>query len=404
MAHYAKGLRLAVITPEYPPDVIGGGGIVVEALAGEYANSNEVRVFSAWDSMRSWRGQRLADRREGISVYRYPLVPVLRRQLYLRSVLPPNAAASVHLSKDLREWAPDVAHLHGYGYALVDLAAAILSHRKVPYIFTVHGLPQTQNQRGKAIRAAYSAYERIGATRTMARASAVTAISEAVAGVLPKGREVHVIPNGITPLPSSDDDRVANLRQQLELDPDVPLVAAAGRLARSKGFDVLLRALRFVDVPRLACVIAGVDGGELSRLLQLARELPSNVKVSLPGWFDRQRLSDLFRLAAVVAVPSRDEPFGLVALEALGSRRRVVASRIGGLAEFLRPPFAELVDSEDPNLWATAIMQALSRGPFNDEERVAAGRVLAEHSWRQIAQRYELLMKACGPQVTLDAG
>jgi len=170
------------------------------------------------------------------------------------------------------------------------------------------------------------------------------------------------------------------------------MIAAAGRLSWSKGFDVLLRALSNVEIPRLACVIAGSDAGELSDLRHIAAGMPSGIKVCLPGWLDREGLSDLFRLATVVAVPSRDEPFGLVALEALGMGRRVVASRIGGLAEFLLSPVAELVDSEDPRLWASALKTALMRGPLTGEEERTVDQILVEHSWPHLAQQYEDLM------------
>jgi glycogen synthase len=387
-------VRIALITPEYPPDHIGGGGIVTEALAQEYAKTNEVRVFSAWDTHRSWRGDRLADLRAGVSVYRYPLVPLFRRQPHFRSVVPPNPVAGIRLSRDLKEWSPDVAHLHGYGYAMVDLASRILVRRKVPYIFTVHGLPQTPGQRRAPTRTGYAAYRRIGPVRTMARAHTVTAISRAVAEALPADLQVTVVPNGITPLPDGDDRRAAELSQRLGLEPGVPVIAAAGRLSRSKGFDVLLRALGDVDVPRLACVIAGADAGELSNLRQIAALMPSGIKVSLPGWLDREGLSDLFRLASVVAVPSRDEPFGLVALEALGAKRRVVASRVGGLAEFLRPPVAELVDPGDPKMLAGALKRALMRGPLTGDEERTVDQILVEHSWPHLAQQYEALMKS----------
>lgn len=363
-----------------------------EALALEYAKTNEVRVFSAWDTHRSWRGGRLADLKDGVSVYRYPLVPLFRRQPHFRSVVPPNPAASFQLGQDLKEWSPDVAHLHGYGYALVDLASAFLVRRKVPYIFTVHGLPQTPSRRRAPIRAAYAAYRRMGPVRTMAGADAVTAISRAVAEALHSDRQVTVVPNGITPLPGRDDRRAARLSQRLGLEPGVPVIAAAGRLSRSKGFDVLLRALSDVGVPRLACVIAGADGGELSTLRQIAALLPADIKVCFPGWLDREGLSDLFELAGVVAVPSRDEPFGLVALEAVGATRRVVASRIGGLAEFLRPPVAELVELDDPKELAGALHRALSRGPLTGDEERIADQVLIEHSWPSLSHEYEVLM------------
>jgi glycosyltransferase involved in cell wall biosynthesis len=385
-------VRVAIVTPEYPPHHIGGGGVAVEALAREYAKNNEVRVFSAWDSNRSWRGSPAAESIDGIAITRYPLIPILQRRLYLRSVLPPNPKSGLRLWRDLIAWSPDIAHLHGYGCAIVDLAAIILSRQRIPYILTVHGLPQTPSQRGRVTRLAYRAYKVLGADRTTRKAHWVTAVSRAVADLLPPERQILVIPNGISALPPSDKHRADVLRRQLQLESGVPLIVAVGRLSKSKGFDVLLRALSFIDAPRLECVIVGSDAGEKKLLDHLASLVPGSVRVLLPGWVDRESLADIFELADVITVPSRDEPFGLVALEALGSRRRVVASNVGGLAEFLRPPVAELIDTEDPHAWAAGISRALSRGPYTQDDDVVAGKILTEHSWPRLAREYELLL------------
>src|SRR5438093_4827236 len=152
LATHPKTVRLAVVTPEYPPHHIGGGGIVVEALTHELIRRHEVRVFSAYDVVRSWHRGRSVVLQAGVGIYRYPTVPVFRGLPYLRSVLPPNPVGAANLGRDLAHWSPDVAHLHGYGYATVDLAALILRRLKVPYVFTVHGLPVTPGQRGFFIR------------------------------------------------------------------------------------------------------------------------------------------------------------------------------------------------------------------------------------------------------------
>jgi glycosyltransferase involved in cell wall biosynthesis len=213
-----------------------------------------------------------------------------------------------------------------------------------------------------------------------------------MAEVLPVDRKVVIIPNGVTALPTSNRNRADALRERLQLQSGVPLVVAAGRLSKSKGFDILIGALGHINRPKVACVIAGADAGELPALRHLVSLLPANVVVSILGWTDREGLSDLFSLASVVAIPSRDEPFGLVGLEALGARRRVVASAVGGLAEFLRPPVAELIEGTDPKLWAAGITRALERGPFTSEDDSAADHILGEHSWSHLAQRYEVLL------------
>src|SRR2546425_12965989 len=95
-------MKIAVVTPEYPPDTIGGGGIVVEALVTHYLADNRVEVFSAADSMRSWSLGRHRDTVEkNVVVNRYPLLPIGGDRAYLRSVVPPNLRAWLALRNDL---------------------------------------------------------------------------------------------------------------------------------------------------------------------------------------------------------------------------------------------------------------------------------------------------------------
>lgn len=385
-------MKIAVVTPEYPPDTIGGGGVAVEALVHEFAGRHDVRVFSAADSIRSWFQGRHLDPTADAVVNRYPLIPVGRRKPYLRSVVPPDLPAWLGLRKDLMSWRPDVAHLHGYGYAVTDLAGRILVRRGVPYIITIHGLPTTPLARNSLIRAAYRAYQRFGVGSTVRRARVVTAVSKSVADSVPCPVKVRVVPNGVTPLPVSDPARAGLLRGRLGISDGTPMVAAAGRLSTSKGFDVLVRALDDVRVPKLACVIAGSDAGAERLLLELAAHTRPGVSVRLVGRLSREDLADLFSAATVIVVPSREEPFGLVALEALSVRRRLVASNTGGLSEFLHARVAELVPPGDAAVLASAITSSLLRGRFTPREQKEVDELLDQHSWATVACQYESLL------------
>jgi glycogen synthase len=397
VAHRRRAsVKIAMIVPEYPPDVIGGGGVVFEALAKEYAaRGHTVKVYSSWDPARSWTAAPTHEREGSVALTRCPLVPLGSKWPSLRSVPPPNLRACQDIWRDLSLWRPDVAHMHGYGHAIVDVAAWFLRARRVPFVFTIHGLPITPSQRSRPVRLAYGAYERLGPRRVMRRACAVTAVSSPVARAVQDFARVDVISNGVSPLPRGSPRGGRELRRELGIAPGLPVIAAAGRLTRSKGFDVLIESFGRLDVPRAACVIAGLDAGELATLSALGASLRPGLVVRLTGPLDRARLGELVEAATVVAVPSRDEPFGLVALEALAAERRVVASRIGSLPEFLNGPVAELVEAEDRDALAAALARGLERGPLSRAEREVARTMVAAHSWMNVAGRYEALLLAC---------
>jgi len=116
---------------------------------------------------------------------------------------------------------------------------------------------------------------------------------------------------------------------------DPPLVAFAGRLAREKGVDTLLRAMPAVltGVPDARLFVAG-DGPEGARLHGLAARLGIEEQVRFLGHLPARELDAALSPAWVQVVPSLwHEPFGLVAPEAMMRGTAVVGTAAGGLLE-----------------------------------------------------------------------
>lgn len=138
-----------------------------------------------------------------------------------------------------------------------------------------------------------------------------------------------------------------------------PLIGAIGRLEPQKGFDIAVRALS--ELPDATLVLLG-DGSERSMLEQLARASGVEARVRFVGWVDRPHA--WFRSFDVFVLPSRNEGFPLVVLEALLARAAVVASDVGSVREAVRnEETGLLVPAED----ATALAQA-TRRLLNDGE------------------------------------
>lgn len=109
-------------------------------------------------------------------------------------------------------------------------------------------------------------------------------------------------------------------------------VLFAGRLLAHKGAEYLVRA--FASVPPPARLVVSGSGPELPRLRILAERLGLQSRVEFKG--DLQRARELYPAASVVVVPSIwAEPFGLVGPEAMSHGIPVVASRVGGVPEWL---------------------------------------------------------------------
>lgn len=141
--------------------------------------------------------------------------------------------------------------------------------------------------------------------------------------------------------------------------PMPPVLVAAGHLREDKGFDVLIEAFRAVHArfPGARLLLAG-DGPDRVALEEAAR--PLGDAVQFLGWAMPETTASLLDRSAVVAVPSRVEAFGLVALEAALRARPVVASAVGGLPEVVDAPATGLlVGPDDPEALAGAICELL---------------------------------------------
>lgn len=158
----------------------------------------------------------------------------------------------------------------------------------------------------------------------------------------------------------------AAARQQLGIPTDAVVLAFVGRIQPLKAPDVLLRAaaelLAQGAVPRerLVVLVAGGPSGtgldQPAALQELAASLGIvDVMRFLPPQ-PAPALVDVYRAADVVAVPSHNESFGLVALEAQACGTPVVAAAVGGLRVAVADRSSGLlVTGHDPRVWADAL-------------------------------------------------
>lgn len=145
-----------------------------------------------------------------------------------------------------------------------------------------------------------------------------------VRGGMPADR-VHRIPNF-----ADETDPAPLPRAAFNTPEGVPLLLAAGRAHRNKGFDTLLRAL--AEVPDTWLWLAG-DGPERTALENLSRELGVAERVRFLGW--RQDVDALMRSADLFVCPSRHEGLGSIVVESWYHRCPIVATRSQGPGELI---------------------------------------------------------------------
>ncbi len=180
-------------------------------------------------------------------------------------------------------------------------------------------------------------------------------------------------------------------RTRLGIPPEAVLLLFVGRLQPLKAPDVLLRAAgRLLEQDpslrgRLQVAVVGGPSGngqsEPALLHSLAAELDLPVRFEPPA--EPDRLRDWYAAADLVAVPSHNESFGLVALEAQACGTPVVATRVGGLRTTVADGVSGLlVDGHSVPAWTAALARGLQDG---DRLRLGAVAHAARFSWQRTA-------------------
>jgi len=179
----------------------------------------------------------------------------------------------------------------------------------------------------------------------------------------------------------------ALVKQKHEIPSDSPFILFIGRLTIQKGPDILIKAIpRVLDNREdVRFVIAG-EGGMKKNLKALVKKVNIQEAVKFLGYIPMEDYLELLNSCDIVCIPSRNEPFGLVLLEAWSAKRAVVASNVGGLSENIENNYNGLKVSPTPNSVAEAI-NYLVNNPKKQKKLGEAGRdtVKKGFSWEAIA-------------------
>ena len=172
---------------------------------------------------------------------------------------------------------------------------------------------------------------------------------------------VSIIPN-FSALAAVDDVAVAH--QPIRF-------CSYGRMVHKKGFDVLLRAFRqFLDRGNQGVLQIGGEGAERDALEKLTTELKLNAHVEFVGWITNPAV--ILDACDVFVLPSLDEPFGIVLLEAMARGKAIIATRTQGPLEIFDNSTAWLVDIGDDIGLADALSYAAQHPETVREKSVAA--------------------------------
>lgn len=289
------------------------------------------------------------------------------------------------------DFQPDIIHAQ---HLWITPYAAMKSG--IPYVVTVHGTDLMGFKKDKR----YHKYALDGANN----AAKVITISRQVNNDtlelfnLPE-EKMKLNPNGF------DDDifRPKNITRKeffskigLNINPE-KLVSFVGKFTEFKGIDILIKAARQVtdEIPEVIFALAG-DGQLMNQMTQLTNKLNLN-NIFFLGHQTQEEVASLYSCADVSVVPSRIEPFGLVAIEALACGTPVVASNAGGLPDFINNEVGQLIEMENVDALAKALISELQNNTKLTKGKYAREYAIQNYSWEKTLEIViEVYKKAIG--------
>ncbi|HAF67000.1 MAG TPA: glycosyl transferase family 1 [Clostridiales bacterium UBA9857] len=368
------GLRVLMLTWEYPPDHVGGLGRHVCHLSEAMAKLGaEVTVLT-----RGVHGRPLIREQSGVEI-----ISAVPYDLHPPNFVTWTAQFNVSLmetcNKLFAKGRFDLVHAHDW---IVAYAARALKHSwEVPLIATIHA---TECGRQKGLHTpmqhhisqtewwlCYEAWKVITCSAYMK--------NEVQSLFSVPGDKTEVIPNGIT-------EPWFKVTKRLSAD---PMLLYVGRLVPEKGPHILVQAMKQVvfHYPDAKLVVAGAGPME-GHLKEIVYNNGLANAIEFTGHVGDKALYDLYSRAWVAAFPSSYEPFGIVALEAMATGTPCVVGDTGGLSEIVDHGFTGFkVEPDNPDALANTLVYLIGDRKMRAQlARNAKEHVRRNYRWEDIAR------------------
>lgn len=353
-----------VMTAEFAPHIIGGLGTVATQLtrALKRAQVNVAVITQGFGRKPQFK------KNDAMNILSIPNTSMYVRNKSFKS------DKILALTGQYFQQKPSLIHVHSLEFT----EAALLLKRKygIPIIYTCHSLVSSESSK-RVSRIKRQA-------QLMRLANRVVVPSEWLKQEIRKrhpsiNAKIKVIPNGVI--------RFSNISAA----PSHKLLFV-GRLIKSKGIESLIMALPMLKANNKHVHLTVVGKGSphyRSYLRQLTRRLNVESNVRFIGALPHHKVQRLYSSYGAVIVPSKQESFCLVALEALAHGIPLVSTRAGGLREFVNGTNAQIIPIISSKTIGRVIV-AMWNNPNVTKKRTIAGKVVAKHyNWSKIARSYK---------------
>jgi glycosyltransferase involved in cell wall biosynthesis len=315
-------LRILLLSWEYPPHIVGGLARHTDGLSVHLQKCGcDVHVITAQPLSNISGFMEI----NGVSVYRVRPLNAMDPQFlnWIGGLNLSMTQKGLELS-ELHSF--DVIHAHDW---LVGQAAQTLANMlKIPLITTIHG---TEYGRNGGIHTEMQQFIHQKEIQLIQASNQLIVCSEYMrdelnALVEEVENKITIIPNGI----QFEDSKEMQDLHPILLKEKRKIIFSIGRFVKEKGFDLIIEAAAHMRNDDVCFVIAGI-GPLFHDYETLIKKYTLEGQVYLTGFISDIHRNQFFENCTMAVFPSRYEPFGIVALEALKYKKPVIVGETGGL-------------------------------------------------------------------------
>lgn len=313
-------MKILFIVPSYKPATVYGGTIVVIAMLAEQLVElgHDVTVYTT-----TANGHSELNVSEGVLHYLDGV-----KVFYFRRLTGDPTHISFSLWRKVYDSVKsfDVVHLHSWWNFLILGTALICNFKNVQPIFSPHGMLSdyiltSNNRRKKSFL--HNIIGKFLLKRTVLHVTSEAELGEAKI-IIPEWQGA-VIPNLV----------FLSENRRKKVVPNTFTIGFLSRIDPKKGLNILIEALSMVNFDYKLIIAGSGDSAYINNLIDLSINLGNSSKIEWVGWLDGEEKFDFLSEIDVLALPSHNENFAIVIIEALSVGTPVVISKNVGLSKYV---------------------------------------------------------------------
>jgi glycosyltransferase involved in cell wall biosynthesis len=319
-----KRLTVLLLTWEFPPHIVGGLARHTEGLANNLQKSGvDVHVITAKPLyMENGYEESL-----GVKVFR--VAPLNETDNYFLNWIGGLNLAMTQKALDLAK-EHKYCLIHAHDWLVGEAAKSIANNLQLPLITTIHG---TEYGRNSGIYSELQQFIHIKEKELVHSSNKLIVCSEYMKEEVRKlfdvpDEKIAIIPNGVQT--ETSEENSGNLLHPLLINENRKIIFSIGRLVKEKGFDLIIEAASQMNRKDICFVIAG-NGPMNQEYERLIKQHNLENDVFLVGFISDLQRNQFLERCVMAILPSRYEPFGIVALEAMKFSKPIIVTKIGGL-------------------------------------------------------------------------